>query len=135
MAITIVKTRGKIQVSPYWFMAIEEPESNLHPDFQTKVADLFADAWTKFKIQFLLETHSEYMIRKIQLLISKKELDHSDVEIYYINRTKDIDKENSRVIALKPNEDGSFDREFGKGFYDEAAELSLEFYMNKGMLE
>ena len=44
---------------------IEEPESNLHPNLQSLLADLFIDAASKFKIQFILETHSEYLVRKI----------------------------------------------------------------------
>ncbi len=49
----------------------EEPEANLHPKFQSLLADMFIDAAKVFNIQFIIETHSEYLIRKLQYLIAK----------------------------------------------------------------
>ncbi|WP_158550062.1 DUF3696 domain-containing protein [Runella aurantiaca] len=49
----------------------EEPEANLHPKFQSQLADMFIDAAKTFNIQFIIETHSEYLIRKLQYLIAK----------------------------------------------------------------
>jgi predicted ATPase len=118
--------------SPYWMISIEEPESNLHPDFQSKLADLFVDAWIQFQIQFLLETHSEYMIRKMQLLIknnkSKKGFLHSDLEVYYINKTEKKSKKVSKVVRMCPQQDGSFKHGFGPGFYDESSNLAMDLF-------
>src|SRR5690606_34480040 len=40
-------------------IAVEEPETNLHPALQSKLADFFIEASKKFQIQFVIETHSE----------------------------------------------------------------------------
>ncbi|TAE07506.1 MAG: hypothetical protein EAY72_14040, partial [Bacteroidetes bacterium] len=45
---------------------VEEPEANLHPNFQSLLAEMFVDAVKTFGIQFIIETHSEYLIRKLQ---------------------------------------------------------------------
>jgi predicted ATP-dependent endonuclease of OLD family len=47
-------------------LIIEEPELNLHPALQSKLADLFHNVHINFKIDFLVETHSEYLIRKME---------------------------------------------------------------------
>ena len=47
---------------------IEEPEANLHPAFQSMLTELFLETWKEFGIQFIVETHSEYIVRKSQLL-------------------------------------------------------------------
>ena len=57
---------------------IEEPEANLHPKFQSLLADMFIDATKTFNIQFIIETHSEYFIRKMQYLTAKKEVSPTD---------------------------------------------------------
>ena len=60
----------QIAVSGAKVMIVEEPESNLHPALQSKLADMFAEAGNDLGIQFIIETHSEYFIRRFQLLIA-----------------------------------------------------------------
>ncbi len=47
---------------------IEEPELNLHPALQSKLADLFLDVHQMWGIDFLIETHSEYILRRSQVI-------------------------------------------------------------------
>jgi predicted ATPase len=104
---------------------IEEPELNLHPALQSKLADLFLDVHQRFKIDFLIETHSEYVLRRSQVLVAENEYEVSPNEnpfcVYYF--PKDIEQQPYR---LKYQEDGSFNRNFGDGFFDEAASSTLE---------
>ena len=47
---------------------VEEPEVFLHPDWQSKLADFFVYCMNynkKNDIKFIIETHSEYLIRKL----------------------------------------------------------------------
>lgn len=67
---------------PSPIILIEEPESNLHPNFQAKLADLFVYASKQFGIQFIIETHSEYLIRMLQVLTAKKNIKPEDISIY-----------------------------------------------------
>lgn len=101
---------------------IEEPELNLHPALQSKLADLFHEVYDKFKIRLIIETHSEYLIRKTQLIVKQKEYevepnDNPFTVLYF-------DKELNQWL-MNYREDGKFIEEFGKGFYDEASLLTL----------
>ena len=52
-------------------IAIEEPEIHLHPKYQSLLADMFLEAYKTYNIHFIIETHSEYLIRESQVLVSK----------------------------------------------------------------
>lgn len=101
---------------------IEEPELNLHPALQSKLADLFLEVNKKYGIQFVIETHSEYLIRNTQLLVKEGEFEIAPNEnpftVIYFDEEKGPYKMNYR-------EDGKFIENFGKGFYDESALLTL----------
>jgi AAA15 family ATPase/GTPase len=106
---------------------IEEPEANLHPSFQSKLADLFIDASWKFGHQFVIETHSEYMVRKFQYWVAKGKIKPSDVNIYYFDNKNDDPLINDLVIKkISINKDGSLSEPFGEGFYDEATNLQFD---------
>lgn len=109
-------------------LAIEEPETNLHPKFQSQLADLFVDAKENYNIHFIVETHSEYLIRKLQTLVAKKEIQPSDVSIQYIYNPDPNKRPAGKPQVEKINikEDGRLDKPFGSGFFDEAGNLSLD---------
>lgn len=109
-------------------LILEEPEANLHPAFQAKLAELFIDAGTKFNIQFIIETHSEYLIRKIQALTVKKELASRDSIIYYFNDPDPLKrpKDEPQIKKIRILDNGSLSDEFGKGFIDVTDNLALE---------
>ena len=107
-------------------IAIEEPEIHLHPSFQSKLADMFYDAYKTYGIQFVIETHSEYLIRKSQLIVAgmgfennKESVAKSPFVTYYV-------PENSLPYSLGYRKDGKFIEPFGTGFYDESANLAFE---------
>lgn len=104
----------------------EEPEANLHPAFQSKLADMFYDAHKTFNQQFIIETHSEYMVRKFQYLVAKGEMKKEDIVIYYFNDPNNIPADEPQVKKIEILEDGSLSDDFGSGFFDEAANWELE---------
>lgn len=59
-------------------LAIEEPENHLHPKLQSLLADMFLDAYTNYNIHFIVETHSEYLIRKSQVLVAHMDYSSND---------------------------------------------------------
>lgn len=107
-------------------ISIEEPEIHLHPKFQSILADMLVEACQKYNIHFVVETHSEYLIRKLQLLVSGHvdgiNADRSMVSIYYINSADEKSKQKVKRIGICS--DGYLDDTFGEGFYDEATKLS-----------
>lgn len=118
---------------PAKYICIEEPEIHLHPAYQSKLADMFVEAYQKYNIHFIIETHSEYLIRKLQVLVADKEnkLTPNDVSLNYVEKDKSGISSN-RKIGIR--DDGSLDGTFGKGFYDEADSLAIELFRRKPIL-
>ena len=107
-------------------ITIEEPEIHLHPKYQSLLADMFLEAYQKYNIHFIVETHSEYLIRKTQVLVSKmgfKSNVESDAKSPF--RTFYVPQE-GKPYSLGYRKDGKFAESFGSGFYDEAANLTFE---------
>lgn len=99
---------------------IEEPELNLHPALQSKLAALFHEVYVKYKIQLIVETHSEYLIRKTQLFVKENEYvggpnENPFTVIYF-------DKELKRW-GMNYRADGKFIEDFGPGFFDETRNI------------
>ncbi|WP_417609993.1 AAA family ATPase [Owenweeksia hongkongensis] len=92
---------------------IEQPEIHLHPRMQAELADLFIDIVKKksdFEIgkSLLIETHSEYLLKRLRRRMAEGKIDPNDVAIYFIHSR---DKENKlpRLKEIKISETGSFD--------------------------
>lgn len=51
---------------------VEEPESHLHPLAQRELANLFSVISNMRGVQFIVETHSEHLFRRMQTLIAKR---------------------------------------------------------------
>ena len=102
-------------------VALEEPESHLHPMYQSLLADMFLEAYQKYNIHFIIETHSEYLIRKAQVNVAKLNSDkkYNPFKVFYVPRGE-------RPYEMEFQDDGRFKNEFGKGFFDEASNLAFE---------
>lgn len=68
---------------------IEQPELHLHPAIQQNLADLFITAAQSRedgedrKVQFIIESHSEHFLRRLQRRIAEKKIAQKDVAIYF----------------------------------------------------
>ncbi|MCM1142095.1 MAG: ATP-binding protein, partial [Muribaculum sp.] len=106
------------------FIIIEEPEQNLHPRLQSKLADLILEVTKDPSYKFLIETHSEYLIRRTQVLVAEMGLEETDLEkqnpfkVYYF-------PENGIPYDMKYLTSGRFENKFGNGFFDEASNSAL----------
>ena len=100
---------------------IEEPEQNIHPKLQSKLAELFESLHKEYKLRFLIETHSEYMIRKTQAMIATKEVlfEQNPFRVYYF-------PDNKAPYDMEYQPNGTFAQPFGEGFYDAASGLSFQ---------
>jgi predicted ATPase len=105
-------------------LIIEEPETNLHPALQSKLTDMLVECYEKYNIQFIIETHSEYLIRKLQYLIAKKDFKADDAVIYNFRKVPEDNEEIVKRIDI--NEDGELSSDFYPGFFDEALNWELE---------
>lgn len=74
---------------------IEQPELHLHPAVQSELADLFIEAvgtkegGAERKVQFLIESHSEHFLRRLQRRVAEQELKPEDVAVYFCQSPKD----------------------------------------------
>lgn len=110
-------------------LILEEPEANLHPKFQSLLADLLIEANKKFNIQFIIETHSEYLIRKLQYLTAKKVIMAGEVITYYFNHPNKVPKNEIQVKKITIEENGTLSQGFGPGFFDEADNLAMQLFV------
>jgi predicted ATPase len=107
-------------------LIIEEPEANLHPNLQSKLADVFVATVNFYPyINFIIETHSEYLIRKLQFLTANKQIGTDKSIIYYFNADKYVTANEPKVKPIEIRENGNLSDTFGPGFYDEAAQLQF----------
>jgi hypothetical protein len=103
------------------FLILEEPEANLHPDFQVKLAEMLFDLSKNSNCHVIIETHSEYMIRMIQYLVAKNEGTHDQVGIINFGTEQDAGK--VQDISIKPN--GALSDNFYSGFFNYSEDLRL----------
>jgi predicted ATPase len=102
-------------------LLIEEPESNLHPNYQSQLAELFIHASYIFGLNFIIETHSEYMIRKNQVLVAERKFSYPEKQrIFFF--------EPDSIYQINFSSDGKMDKKFGAGFFDESHQNAIKLY-------
>lgn len=105
-------------------ICVEQPEIHLHPKLQAELAEFFAETCTKN--QWIIETHSEALMLRIQKLIRNKKkingrvLKPEDVSILYVIPSGCNDEqEGAKVIKIRLDEDGDFMDFWPEGFFEE----------------
>jgi predicted ATPase len=69
----------------------EQPEIHLHPRVQADLADLFIDAiharedGAARECQFIIESHSEHFLRRLQRRIAEEELSKDESALYFVH--------------------------------------------------
>ena len=62
---------------------LQQPEVHLHPRGQAELASLFVESCKKRGNRFLVETHSDYIVDRVRILVRRGELEASDVSVLY----------------------------------------------------
>ena len=126
----IVALEGSDQLR-YPTIIIEEPEQNLHPKVQSQLADLFLYLNKEYHCKFVVETHSEYLIRKTQVLVAREGYEgeasmknNNPFKVYYF----DGENKDKSYYSMEYRTDGKFSNEFGTGFFDTASNLAFELF-------
>ena len=100
---------------------VEEPEQNVHPKLQSKLAELFASVNREYGFRFVIETHSEYIIRKSQAMVANGEVEFekNPFKVFFF-------PESGKPYDMGYQENGRFKETFDSGFFDEAAKWTSE---------
>ena len=62
---------------------LQQPEVHLHPRGQAELASLFIESCKKRGNRFLVETHSDYIVDRVRILVRKGKLEAGDVSVLY----------------------------------------------------
>lgn len=103
-------------------LIIEQPEIHLHPALHAT----FVEVLIKYagNTRLIIETHSEHIIRKLQILVKKGFVDFEQTKIYYFkNDTGKFDITCHQIL-----EEGNLQPTFPNGFYDNSYILARELY-------
>ena len=73
-----------LQLPNHSLLAISEPEIDLHPSIQANFANYIFEQTKKGK-KYIIETHSEYIINRLRLLISRGELPENEIKTYFFS--------------------------------------------------
>jgi len=105
---------------------VEQPELHLHPAAQARLADLFEMCVSANpNARFIIETHSEHLISKLQVLIADEDcqLTRDMVQILYVGK----DEDGCAVIEeMKIKDNGKFEKEWPSGFFDQGYSLTKQ---------
>lgn len=115
---------------------LEQPELHLHPSAQAKLADLFLHVAETRKLQLIIESHSEHLLRRLQRRIA--EADHAfatpdNIKTYFCN----IENGESKATPIEIDEYGQVknwpDEFFGDitGDLEAMARAAIQKVMNE----
>lgn len=103
-------------VSKKKLICVEQPEIHLHPRLQAHLADLFIESVSaNHKNQWIIETHSEALMLRIQRRIREGTLPKEMVSVLYV----DVGDLGAQVTELKLDDEGDFLTHWPNGFFEE----------------
>lgn len=132
LRLATIGHRSASTLQPWWIF-IEEPEQNLHPMIQSKLADLFEDFTQTFCDPYMhtliVETHSEYLVRRTQIMAAEYVEKYGEDEmeemipfkVFYFPTERGKQPYDMQYL---PN--GMFANKFDSGFFDEAGRMHME---------
>jgi len=113
-------------------VCIEQPELHIHPSVQVGLGDLFIDGAQDKHLSFLIETHSEHLVMRLQRRIrettagelppEQTALTAAEVNIIYLDRD---DGGTVCAVAVGLDENGKFTDRWPRGFFPERMREAL----------
>jgi hypothetical protein len=98
-------------------LLIEQPEIHLHPRLQAELGALFVQTIKPpYNNSFIIETHSEHLLLRLQKMIRQGQLTPQDVSVIYVDRNQD----GSRCLKMNLGPNGEFQDQWPQGFFEES---------------
>lgn len=111
-------------------ICVDEPEVHMHPRLQAHVADFLIDTAVRSDNpkQWIVETHSELLARRIQTRMSQGRLSPDDVSVLYVDPPRPqrttkagIDMTSSYIIPIRLDSEGDWRTRWPEGFFAESS--------------
>lgn len=109
-------------------VTIEQPELHIHPAVQVGLGDLFVDGVNRHELSFLIETHSEHLVMRLQRRMREQaagelpegatQIKPDDISFIYLDRN---DQGTVTACQIGLTADGKFDSPWPRGFFSERA--------------
>jgi len=132
----LMKGRQDLYAQQRKTILVEQPELHIHPKLQAELADFFlassglvdddpgnppddeglADFFRSHH-QWIIETHSEALVLRLQRRIREGKVKPEDVSILYVRPTGE---RGSEILQLRLDDDGEFLDEWPDGFFEES---------------
>jgi predicted ATPase len=112
-------------------LIIEQPELHLHPAAQSELADVLIDVVKNRRMQVIVESHSEHLLRRLQRRIAEEQFPAHDAALYFC----EMENGASKATPLEITQEG-FIKNWPKDFFgDEMGDLAAitEGAMNRRM--
>jgi len=105
---------------PGHIVIIEEPESHLHPLAQSQLAELFSHISRERGVQFIIETHSEHLLTRLQRRVAEQVITPEKLAIYFVER----DGTKAKINTLQLDEYGEISNWPENFFGDEMGDIA-----------
>ena len=102
-------------------LLIEQPEIHLHPKVQAGLADVFIDAINNRRLQIIVESHSEYFIKRLQRRIAEGTYSNDMSSLFFC----DYSRSHSTIEELQIDIFGSISNWPKDFFGDEFTEVAM----------
>lgn len=99
---------------------LEQPEIHLHPFVQAALADVLIDVVNERKVQVIVESHSEHLLRRLQRRVAEEVLSPEHAALYFVR----IEDDASTMEALDMDPYGNVLNWPDDFFGDEMGELA-----------
>jgi len=137
--VQIIPILASILSDKFNLVSIEQPELHLHPGLQSRIGKIFAEITMEKSYEsisdflnhaspskvLLIETHSEHIVKAIQLEVAKQDGSGPDkVNILYVQKVSEKPQSIARKLSL--DEDGSFTEPWPDDFFESSSDLTYE---------
>ena len=99
---------------------MEQPEIHLHPAVQSGLADVMLNVATMRKVQIVVESHSEHLMRRLQRRVAEDAVSSEDVRLYFVSSQQS----QAHATDLCLNEWGEIENWPDNFFGDEMGEIA-----------
>ena len=85
---------------------LQQPEVHLHPRAQAELATIFANSARQRGNIFMIETHSDYIVDRMRILVRQEKIRAEDVSILYFEPMKNA----VQIHSIELDNDGNLEQ-------------------------